>query len=93
MKAKKSTPVHSLIKSLPYFKGVKHTAETKKLMGKKVMFKKWNPGLGTAAKNEVFYVGGIQYNYRGDVSVRIYYTSFEDTFGRCASPSDLKIIE
>lgn len=64
------------------FKGVK---QRERLIGKKVKFKNWEPSMGTLAKDEIWKVGSFQRNYKGETVMRVYATSFKDTFGRCMS--------
>jgi hypothetical protein len=63
-----------------------------KYFGKKVMFKNPSSSLGILAKTEIFKVGGAQYNFEGKLVLRVYGTSYKDTFGRCMSLNEMKLV-
>ncbi len=72
------------------------TADANKLhkyLGKLVQYKKWNPSLGSIAKTEKYKVGGFQYNFKGELCLRVYCTSFNDTFGRVMGLKEFKVVK
>lgn len=52
-------------------------------IGRNCRYKNWNPSLGSIARTEIYTIGSIQKDYKGDLCYRVYANSYNDTFGRC----------
>jgi hypothetical protein len=89
----KTTKLHKDLQTPSFnhlFKGVK---QKKSLIGKKVKFANWEPSMGSLAKTEIWKVGSLQRDYKGDICMRVYATSFKDTFGRCMGFDEAKFVK
>ena len=73
--------------------------ELSKFLGQKVRFKRslltkdFVKTKGILCKTEIYKVGMVQKNWRGEDRLRGFHTSYDDTFGRVLNPNEIELIK